>query len=243
MSYFIFNGVSSDELGLMVTKPVIRPTWAVIEKDFTIGGKSQKFHRKTDTYDDQTMTIETFLYNTDIKNLHKIYKSIQGDGTLWLSSAPDEYLNVTAYPPDPQAVAYMSGVFLLKFRVKPFAYSTNPTEIDITGRSDYVKIDNNGTVFSEPEISFISQANQKIIITVNDKNFIVNHPEACTFDSTIYIDCAEQVCYFHRPEDNTTYPCMHFTENDLPLFHIGENYIMYTGDVRNFKINVKERFL
>ncbi len=242
MSYFLFNGVSSEELGLMVTKPVIRPTWSVMENEFTLMGRSQKYHQKLETYNDRSMTIETYLDDASPKNLQKIYKVLHGDGTLWLSSSPDEYLNVTISPPEPQAVAYMSGVFPLEFRVKPFAYSTNPTKIDITGLSGYVKVTNNGTVFSAPEISFISLENQKIVINVNGDDFIVTHPDGCTFDSTIYIDCEEQIVWFRRP-DNVAQTCMQFTENDLPLFHIGENYVSCSGNVRDFKINVKERFL
>lgn len=243
MSYFLFNGVSSDELGMIVTSPIIRPSWSPDENDYKLAGRTTVYSQKSKTYSNKSMTIETFVSDTGTENLQKIYKYLQGDGTLWLSSNPEEYLNVTISAPEPQAVALMSGVFPLKFKVKPFAYAVNPTIKDITvdGISDYVCIQNNGTLFSEPEISFRPQT-QKTVITVNGADFIVNTPDGCSYESTVTINCEEEVIYFTRPE-GWRYMCLQYTENDFPLFHTGDNYIRYTGAVQEMKINVKERFL
>lgn len=242
MSYFLFNGVNSNELGLMVTSPPVRPTWKLENTTFTLAGRSVKYYQKSSTYESQTMTIETFLDDISPENLQKIYNSIQGEGKLWLSSSPEEYLEVIAHPPDIKSVAYRAGECKLKFTVKPFARAVNPTIVEINSQNSYKQVNNSGTVFSEPEISFISFANQDIKINVNGADFIVTHPECCTFDSTIFIDCEEQIVYFQRPE-GTIHTCMQYTTGDLPLLHTGDNYISYLGAVKDFKINVKERFL
>lgn len=243
MSYFLFNGVSSRELDMIVTSPIIRPSWSLEENEYTLAGRTTKYSQKSKTYGNASMTIETFVSDTSTKNLQKIYNILQGDGTLWLSTAPEEYLNVTITAPEPQAVALMAGVFPLKFSVKPFAYAVNPTVEDITvsGVSDYVRIANNGTLFSEPEISFRPQT-QKTVITVNGVDFIVNTPDGCSYESVVTINCEEEVVYFTRPE-GTRYMCLQYTENDFPLLHTGDNYIRYTGAVKDMTINVKERYL
>lgn len=242
MSYFLFNGVNSDELGLMVTSPPVRPTWKPESTEFTFAGNSVKYVQKSKTYGNQTMTIQTFIDDISPENLQKIYNSIQGEGKLWLSSSPAEYLEVIAEPPDIKAVAYLAGECSFKFTVKPFARAVNPTIVEINSQNSYKQVNNSGTLYSEPLISFVSFANQEIKINVNGADFTVIHPDGCTFDSTIFIDCEEQIVYFQRPE-GTLHTCMQYTTGDLPLLHIGSNYVQYSGAVQDFKINVKERFL
>lgn len=242
MSYFLFNDTNSDDLGLMITSPPVRPTWELENEEFTLGGRPVKYYQESKTYGSQEMTIQTYLDDISPENLQKLYQTFQGGGRLWLSAFPAEYLEVIAHPPDIKTVAYLAGECELKFTVKPFARAVNPTTLDLRTPDNYISVNNSGTLYSEPLISFVSLVNQDITITVNGAEFVITHPEACTFDSTIFIDCEEQVVYFQRP-DGATYTCMQFTTGDLPLFHTGENFVKYSGNIRDFKINVKERFL
>lgn len=50
MSYFLFNGISSRELGMIVTSPVIRPSWAIEESEYTLAGRTTKYSQKSKTY-------------------------------------------------------------------------------------------------------------------------------------------------------------------------------------------------
>lgn len=242
MSYFLFNEINSNDLGIMVTSPPVRPTWELESQEFTLAGRSAKYYQKSKTYESQTMTIETFLDDISPETLQKLYQTFQGDGKLWLSSSPAEYLEVIAHPPDIKPVAYRSGECELKFTVKPFARAVNPTIVEIGTQNSYKSVNNSSLLYSEPLISFVSLANQDIKISVNGADFVVTHPDSCTYDSTIFIDCEEQIVYFQRPE-GTIHTCMQYTTGDFPLLHTGENFVMYSGNVRDFKINVKERFL
>lgn len=241
MSYFLFNDVNSDDLGLMITKTPVRPTWKQNSQEFTLTGKSVSYIQKSKTYGNQSMTVETFLSDITPERLQLIYRTFQGDGKLWLSSSPAEYLEVIAEPPDIKAVAYLAGECSLKFIVKPFARAVNPTTVAVPAQNSYKRVDNNGTLFSEPLIYFRPQT-QQTIINVNGTDFIVNTPDGCSYESTIFIDCEEQIIYFQRPEGNI-YTCLQYTEGDLPLLHIGDNYVQYSGAVKDFQINVRERFL
>lgn len=242
MSYFLFNGVNSQDLDIMVTSPPVRPTWELESQEFTLAGRSTKYYQKSKTYESQTMTIETFFDDITPKTLQKLYHTFQGDGKLWLSSSPAEYLEVIAHPPDIKSVAYRAGECELKFTVKPFARAVEPTVVEINRQNTYISVNNSSPLYSEPLISFVSLANQDIKISVNGADFVVTHPDSCTYDSTIFIDCEEQIVYFQRPE-GTIHTCMQYTTGDFPLLHTGENFVMYSGNIRDFKINVKERFL
>lgn len=241
MSYFLFNGVNSDDLGLMVTKMPLRPTWKQDLQEFTLAGKSVSYIQKSKTYKNQSMTVETFLSDITPERLQLIYRTFQGDGKLWFSSSPAEYLEVIAEPPDIKAVAYLAGECSLKFLVKPFARAVNPTVVGISTQNSYTEVSNNGTLFSEPLIYFRPQS-QNTIINVNNVDFVVNTPDGCSYESTIFIDCEEQIAYFQRPEGNI-YTCTQYTEGDFPLLHTGSNYVQYSGAVQDLKINVRERFL
>lgn len=144
MSYFIFNDQNSVNLGLMVTKSPVRPTWKQESQEFTIAGKSVKYIQKSKTYDNQSMTIETFLDNITPERLQMIYRVFQDDGKLWLSSSPEEYLEVIAEPPNIKSVAYLAGECQLKFTVKHFAKAVNPTIIDISTQNVLTEVVNIG---------------------------------------------------------------------------------------------------
>lgn len=241
MSYFLFNGISSDELGLMVTSPPIRPTWELESEEFTLAGRSSTYIQKSKTYQNQTMTIETFLDDITPESLQKLYLTFQGEGKLWLSSSPEEYLEVIAHPPDIKSVAYLAGECSLKFTVKPFARAVSPTTVEIGTQNSYVGITNKGTLFSEPLISF-KPLSQETRIFTNGVDFLVRTPENCSSDSTIFIDCEEQIAYFQQ-SGGGIYMCTQYTEGDFPLFHTGDNYVMYSGATQNFSVNTRERFL
>lgn len=241
-NYFTFNGISSKDLNIVVTKPIIRPSWELERTEVTIPNKSKKMIINSKTYANAEMTIEIFIRFKDISELHKIYSTFTGEGILWLSTAKNEYINAIAYCPVPEAIAVNSGLCQLKFTLIPFAYAVNPTIIEINRQNAYISVNNSGTIYSEPLISFVSVANQDIKINVNGADFVITHPDSCTYDSTIFIDCEEQIAYFQRPE-GTIHACMQYTTGDFPLLHTGENFVKYSGKIKDFKINVKERFL
>lgn len=241
MSYFIFNGVNSDDLGIMLTATPVRPSWKKESTEFTIAGKSKKYIQQSETYDNQSMTIDAFIDDISQANLQKIYNLFQGEGELLLSTNLNEYLNVIAEPPSIKAIALTSGECSLKFTVKPFAYSLNPTTANISDEGNFVKIHNNSPFISEPLISFSPQT-QLTVINTNGSEFSVTTPDGCSYESTIFIDSEEHIVYFQRPE-GTIYPCTQYTTGEFPRLHKGENYIMYTGTTQNFKINAKERYL
>lgn len=80
MSYFLFNGVSSEELGLIVTEPVIRPSWEELVNEVTVPGALSKLTQRLGTYDNELMTIQTAIPDADRETLDRIYGTLHGPG-------------------------------------------------------------------------------------------------------------------------------------------------------------------
>ena len=118
MSSFIFNGYNSDDLGLMVTKPIVRPSWAAMYSELTASGG----------------------IDASPENIHKIFKALNGSGKLVISTAPDEYLDVILSPITPEPVALLAAEISISVTARPFAYAVTPAITDLTGAAKFSKI-------------------------------------------------------------------------------------------------------
>lgn len=166
MSRFKFNGVSSDELGLIITETPFRPTWSEKSESITIPGRSTQLRQSSGTYENQDLTIETVI--SDTSKIKDIYEVLQGTGTLELSTHEGEYINVDVYPLVPQGVALTMAKLPVTFTCSPFAYSIEPTVVDMG--TSYTPIPNPGTVYSEPLITFKVKADEAPVLK-GDVNF------------------------------------------------------------------------
>lgn len=238
--FFVFNGTSSNELGIIVTKPIVRPTWAEETAEFKLIGNHKIYRQNTGIYKNADMTVEIAVPDTSESHIQQIYSILHGKGQLSISTAPNEYLNVCIEPLSPNAIAKSFGLCSVQMTVDPFAYLLDSPTITISDGSDYTEIENRGTIYCEPEIRFKPQSVQTVI-DVNGAEFTVNTPAGCSFESTIVLDCEEEVAYFIRPEGQA-YPCLQYTYGDFPIFHTGKNYVKFSG-TNEIEIKVKERCL
>lgn len=237
MSSFIFNGHSSEELGLMVTQPIIRPSWAAEYNELTAAGGIRKVMQRMNTFGNASFSIETYLDDASQDNIRRIFGALSGSGKLVVSTAPDEYLDVIISPISPVPVAFLAAEISVQLTARPFAYAVSPTIIDLTGAASYVEIENKGTVFSAPEIRL--KGSGDVMINVNGAEFIIKIPSELN-SKEIIIDCDSQVAYYM--DGDSMISVTHRTYNNFPLLHEGKNYIKYTGDVAGLSINVRERW-
>lgn len=237
MSSFIFNGHSSEELGLMVTQPIIRPSWAAEYNELTAAGGIRKVMQRMNTFGNASFSIETYLDDASQDNIRRIFGALSGSGKLVVSTAPDEYLDVIISPISPVSVAFLAAEISLQMTVRPFAYAVSPTIANLTGATDYAEIENRGTVFSAPEIRL--KGSGDVTINVNGAEFIIKIPSELN-SKEIMIDCDSQVAYYM--DGGSMISVTHRTYNNFPLLHEGKNYIKYTGDVVGLSINVRERW-
>ena len=237
MSSFIFNGYNSDDLGLMVTKPIVRPSWAAMYSELTASGGIRKVMQRMNTFDNASFSIETYADDASPENIHKIFKALNGSGKLVISTAPDEYLDVILSPITPEPVALLAAEISVSVTARPFAYAVMPAIADLTGATNYTEIENKGTVFAAPEIRL--KGSGDVTINVNGAEFIIKIPSGLD-SKEIIIDCDSQVAYYM--DGDSMISVTHRTYNNFPLLHEGKNYIKYTGTVSEMKCSVRERW-
>lgn len=244
MSSFIFNGVSSDELGLIITAPIIRPTWAKEVSEVTRAGSARKIIQESNTFGNADFVINTVIAETSPENVRSIFSKLSGFGKLLISTSPQEYLDVFIKPLVPEAVALTMAELPINVTALPFAYAVHPTVVDITKASPYVAVENAGTVYSQPEIRFTKTDNSDTDINVNGKIFTVKNPaggEPIESGYEIIIDCDVEVAYFIR-NNGERVSINSDTYGDFPLLHTGTNYITHSGNLKNASIKVNERW-
>lgn len=236
MSKFIFNGFDSEELGLMITQPMLRPSWAREISEISAPGRTSKIMQLAKTYANASLTVHSVIRDTSPESVRAIYVALNGYGPLQLSSAASEYVNAYAEPLVPEAVAMHTAELLVNFRVLPFAYAVEPTVVQLTAQQTVVP--NVGTVFSAPEIRFTATG-ETVTVTVNGQDFIVTLTES-EQGKEIIIDCEAEVAYY--VSDGRKVSINAQTANDYPLLHTGDNYVSLTGTVSAASINVRERW-
>lgn len=166
MSWFNFNGVSSDELGLIITDTPFRPSWSEETEDVVIGGRVAKLKQHSGTYGNQDLSVNCVI--GDISKISEIYNTLHGEGKLELSTDSGKIINASVRPLAPAGVALTLAELEVAFDCSPFAYSANPTTAEIA--TVYTAVENIGTVFSEPVFEITLQKNDAPIL-MGDVNF------------------------------------------------------------------------
>ncbi len=238
MSYFFFEGTDSRELGLMITRPVVRPSWARDVSETERPGAASRLMQQSRSYMNAEFSIQTVIEDASPENVRRIFQTINGFGRLIISTAPDEYLNVYVQPLVPEAVALLMAELTINVTALPFAYAVSPTTADLTSASDYAEVENPGSIWSEPEIRF--KGSGDVTVTVNGADFILKLTSELA-GKEIIIDCAAQVAYYLDGDSKRS--INQLTYNDFPLLHTGKNYIKHSGSVSEMSINVRERWL
>ena len=166
MSWFKFNGVSSDELGLIITDTPFRPSWSEETEDITIGGRVAKLKQHSGTYGNQDLSVNCVIGDTS--KISEIYNTLHGEGKLELSTGSGKIINASVRPLAPAGVALTLAELEIAFDCSPFAYSVEPTIAEIA--TVYTAVENIGTVFSEPIFEITLQKNDAPIL-MGDVNF------------------------------------------------------------------------
>lgn len=226
MSYFIFNGYNSKDLGIIVTKPIIRPTWAPEMEYLSIPGRPRQLPMAKTWYPNKELSIEAVLADAAPAKVRDVYDKLRGYGVLNISTAPNEYLNCYVEELDPKGVALMMAEFPITFTVEPFAYSDTLQEINIANSEATVEY--NGTAFCDPQIIIKPSAAtttvncNDVIITVATPQEIIDASYSTNYSITL--DCEGELAYFTRPNGENV-ACTQCTSGIFPRLHEGNNYV------------------
>ena len=241
MSSFLFNGVSSDTLGLIITQPIVRPTWQP-ETEFTAipGRPRQNPYTKT-WYPNSELGISAVIADASPAKVKTIYNTLRGYGVLTISTASTEMLYTYARLPVPEAKALLMAELPIIFECEPFAYAT--TETTVTFDTD-LTVTNNGSVFCDPQITFIASSSSTDIncngstITVTTPTEIVSASYPDTYSITL--DCDGQLAYYTKPNGDKV-SCTQNTRGQFPRFNVGQNTLQ-RGSVQSATIKYRERW-
>lgn len=244
MSSFVYNGISSDTLELIITQPIVRPTWAP-STDFTpIPGRPRQSPYTKTWYNNSELTIYAVVADASAAKMHDIYSKLRGYGVLSISTAPGEVLYAYAHLPVPEAKALLMAELPIVFECEPFAYASADTTVDISTANPYAQITYNGTVFADPEITF-KPSTSSTQISCNGKTIIVTTPQeiiGAGYPNTysITLDCEGELAYYTRPGgDNVA--CTELTKGPFPRLHVGDNYIGHTA-LLSASVTYRERW-
>ena len=242
MSSFTFNGISSDDLGIIITKPIVRPTW-LPEVEFTpIPGNPRQIPHEKEWYPNMSFTVQACMSDADPTKVQQIYNSLRGYGPLVISTSPNEVLNVYIEQLDPNGVALLMAEFPITFRAEPFAYAAQAKSQSIMGET--VEVNNTGTAFVDPLITFIaSQATTTV--TCNGVDMIVTTPSeivnaSYSSDYSITLDCEGELAYYTKPNGDKV-SCTQNTKGPFARLHDGQNYFT-VQNVQAASIIYRERW-
>lgn len=241
MSSFIYNGVSSDTLGLIITQPIVRPTWQP-ETEFTpIPGRPiQNAYTKT-WYPNSELSVRAVIADASPANVKTIYNTLRGYGALTISTASTEMLYAYARLPVPEAKALLMAELPIIFECEPFAYATAETTVNF---SSMLTVTNNGSVFCDPKITFIASTSSTDIncngstITVTTPSEIVSAGYPDTYSITL--DCEGQLAYYTKPNGDKV-SCTQNTRGQFPRMSVGDNTFQRSG-VQSATIKYRERW-
>lgn len=166
MSYFVFNGTDSRDLGLILPETPFRPSWAESVDEITIPGRPEVIKNQNGNYPNQALTINAVI--SDSSKIRQIYSTLSGEGKLILSTEPGEYINCRVEPLIPQGVALDMAELPVTFDCFPFAYAVEPTVTEIG--TSYTTVSNISSIYSAPIIA-IKMAKKSGTILKGDVNF------------------------------------------------------------------------
>lgn len=220
--YFIYNGIDSRMMGVIVTAmpPTIRAAQRV--ESVTVPGRDGSLHETDGSYDNYTKTMECAIKNRE--KLDDIAAWLTGSGEIIFSSEPDKVYRVTIS--NTISIAQMMRTFQ-KFQVSfdtyPFKYSVNKFDEALELIKPAVIL-GKGTVYSQPVITMYGTG--AITLTINDTEYPLSD-----VDGYVTINSEIEECYKDVINMNSI-----FSADEFPRLQPGENIISWTGDVEKIEI-------
>lgn len=224
MSTFTFNGVSSDTLGLIVTKTPVPPCQQEMYETIYIPG-GNTVHNLKKYRQNVSILIETTVIEPD--RLRDIYSTFQGTGKLILSNEPDKYYKAVCRPLSPQNIALYMNSIAFEFECEPFAYSVNNEPVEYT--SHEIWLTNSGTYYCQPIYKLYGNGNLTLVVN-NDINNTFT-----VYDVDEYVTVDAEKLLVHK---NGTFLK---SKGKLPFLNIGDNRIQ-TNAIK-IEITKNERWI
>ena len=226
--YFIYNGIDSRMMDIIVTAmpPTIRAAQRV--ESVTVPGRDGSLHETDGSYDNYTKTMECAIKNRE--KLDDIAAWLTGSGEIIFSSEPDKVYRVTIS--NTISIAQMMRTFQ-KFQVSfdtyPFQYSVNRFDEALELEKSAVIL-GKGTVYSQPVITVYGSGT--VTLTINGADYPLSN-----VDGYVTINSEIEECYKGNLNRNNI-----FSADEFPRLDPGDNSISWTGNVEKIEIQPNWRW-
>ncbi len=228
-NYMIFNGVRSDELGLVIQKKPSSPRAKEKINSINIPGRSGTLHAFENAFENYTLSVECLV--TDLEQIDKISALFRGAGEVVFSDdITKRYRGVVVNQIDIMYAATKFKSFLLQLDTHPFKFSASPLDDEITATSA-IAFHNKGTFESEPIIEVFGSGD--VTLTINGKSYKLKN-----ISGSVTINSEMQEVYKDNENKNND-----FEAEEFPVFRMGENSISWNGNVSKVVIQPNWRWL
>lgn len=227
--YFIWNGVSSLDMGVVMLKApsIFIPQRKVNE--IKISGRNGVLHEDEKTYQNYTKDAECHVM--DRSQIDEVCAWLTGFGEVIFSSEPDKvYRAYIKNQIEFGSILKNINDFLVQFDVEPFKYSVNRDDETLTFETETC-LYNKGTFTSEPILKIYATGN--ITLHINEDAFVLN-----SIDEYVVVNSELQEVYKGKESKNN-----YFYAEKFPTLKVGENNISWKGNVEKIEIQPNWRWL
>lgn len=226
--YFIYNGIDSRMMGVIVTAMPSTVRAAQRVESVKVPGRSGSLHETDGSYDNYTKTMECAIKNR--QKIDDIAAWLTGSGEIIFSSEPDKVYRVTIS--NTISIAQMMRTFQ-KFQVSfdtyPFKYSVNRFDEALELEKPAVIL-GKGTVYSQPVITVYGSGT--VTLTINGADYLLSN-----VDDYVTINSEIEECYKSGLNMNNI-----FSADEFPRLEPGDNTISWTGNVEKIEIQPNWRW-
>lgn len=226
MSYFIWNGISSKDYGILKFPPV--PQSATMNFEYTsIAGRSTPIVLSLQTRN--TISLTFTLQVKDFSKYNQVYAWLNGadkQGKLIVSNDLGKYYKATCTTVKASEMSLRFSSINITFTCEPFRYSMENEPIIVTG-STSINVD--GNYYSEPIIKVYGNGNGNLI--VNGDTLAVYVSEYLTIDTSRLLAYKDNVVALSQ------------TAGTLPRLQVGDNTIDFNGGITSLEVYKNERWL
>lgn len=232
MSYFIYNGISSEDMGLKITSMTPPQKAEQRSETLIVPGRSEPVFKTYDEYSSYNIDISCII--TDNSQQRKIFSWLSGNGKFIRSDEPDKYYTAKSCSLiSSTRISAEIREFSISFECMPFAYAIENEPVIIMDSEG--AIDNNGSIPCEPVITV--EGNGYIELNVNGEVW-----KLTDIDGSITIDTPRNLAY---KDNNVLLSKISRYDNNvyLPMLNVGTNSISVSGDVSKISVTKNERWL
>lgn len=222
MESFVFNNVSSNDLGLIIKEmpPIVRPAKSI--ESIKVNGRNGNLHIDNGTYDSYNITISCII--NDLTKLDQNKNILQGTGDLQLSTVPGRTFKATIKNQiDFSKYLRVLREFPLQLEIDPISYGETTT----VSYSANATLNISGNVDTYPTITVYGTGT----ITINNVSVEV-------LTTGIVIDCKLMECI-----KNTTNINAYVVLDEFPKLSPGNNTIVLGTGITMVTISYNEGWL